>query len=250
MSISSLSGKAILVTGGAKRIGAAIVKALHDAGASIILHYRDSAQEAMDLAQKLSWERPGSIKLLRADLLDSRALMKLVESAAEAFGRLDGLVNNASSFYPTPLGQIDENAWADLVGSNLKAPLFLSQAAWPYLRESGGAIVNIIDINAERPLAGFSTYCSAKAGLLCLTRALAVEMGPQVRVNGVSPGAIEWPADNLFDAQVRERMIEATPLKHIGDPTDIARTVLFLLADAPYISGQILAVDGGRSAHL
>lgn len=250
MSIFPLSGKAFLVTGGAKRIGAAIVKALHGAGASIILHYRDSAQEATDLALSLCWNRPDSIKLIRADLLDSAALATLVESAAQAFGRLDGLVNNASSFYPTPLGQIDANAWDDLVGSNLKAPLFLSQAAWPHLKESGGAIVNIVDINAERPLAGFSTYCAAKAGLLCLTRALATEMGPQVRVNGVSPGAIEWPSDNLFDAQVKAHMIEATPLKRIGDPTDIARTVLFLLADAPYITGQILAVDGGRSAHL
>lgn len=250
MSVSALSGKAFLVTGGAKRIGAAIVRALHGAGASIILHYRDSVSEATELAQRLSRDRPDSIRLIRADLLDTGALAALVEQAAGAFGRLDGLVNNASSFYPTPLGRIDQNAWDDLVGSNLKAPLFLSQAAWPHLKETGGAIINIVDINAERPLAGFSTYCAAKAGLFCLTRALAVEMGPQVRVNGVSPGAIEWPSDPLFDDSLKERMIGATPLKRIGEPTDIARTVLFLLADAPYITGQILAVDGGRSAHL
>ncbi|MHC8320424.1 pteridine reductase [Pseudomonas sp. GB2N2] len=250
MSHSSLQGKAILVTGGAKRIGAAIVRALHDAGASIILHYRHSDGEASELADRLNWERPDSVALLQADLLDTHTLAALVQSAAQCFGRLDGLINNASSFYPTPLGSIDEEIWTDLVGSNFKAPLFLSQAAWPHLKETGGAIVNIIDINAERPIAGFSTYCAAKAALLGLTKALAIEMGPHVRVNGVSPGAIEWPADGLFDAQTRQRVIDSTLLKRTGEPHDIARTVLFLLADAPYISGQILAVDGGRSAHL
>ncbi|MFL6877660.1 pteridine reductase [Pseudomonas marginalis] len=250
MSNSSLHGKAILVTGGAKRVGAAIVRALHDAGASIILHYRRSAGDAHELAERLNWERPGSVTLSQADLLDTQALAGLVQRAVESYGRLDGLINNASSFYPTPLGSIDEQAWTDLIGSNFKAPLFLSQAAWPHLKETGGAIINIVDINAERPIEGFSTYCAAKAGLLGLTKALAIEMGPHVRVNGVSPGAIAWPSDGLFDAATRQMMIDSTLLKRTGEPHDIARTVLFLLADAPYISGQILAVDGGRSAHL
>ncbi|WP_223448962.1 pteridine reductase [Pseudomonas sp. BF-R-19] len=250
MSNTSLKGKAIMVTGGARRVGAAIVRTLHEAGASIILHYRQSGEQAAELADRLNWERSGSVSLLQADLLDTAGLARLVESAAESFGRLDGLINNASSFYPTPFGKIDEDNWSDLIGSNFKAPLFLSQAAWPHLKESAGSIVNIIDINAERPIAGFSTYCAAKAGLLGLTKALAIEMGPHVRVNGVSPGAIEWPADGLFDEATCQRVIDSTLLKRTGEPQDIARTVLFLMADAPYISGQILAVDGGRSAHL
>jgi pteridine reductase len=168
----------------------------------------------------------------------------------ERFGRLDGLVNNASSFFPTALGQIDEAAWVDLMGSNLKAPLFLSQAAAPHLKATGGAIINIVDIHAERPLKGYPLYCAAKAGLLGLTRALAVELAPEVRVNGVAPGAIEWPDDGQFPAAERQAIVAHTLLGRIGRPSDIARTVRFLLFDAPYITGQIIPVDGGRSAHL
>jgi pteridine reductase len=188
--------------------------------------------------------------VFQADLLDCARLPALIDGVLERFGRLDALVNNASSFYPTAVGSITEVQWSDLIGSNLKAPLFLAQAAAPALEASGGAIVNIIDIHAERPLRGYPLYCAAKAGLAGLTRALAVEMGPRVRVNGVAPGPIQWPDDGSFDAVAKDAIVEHTLLKRVGEPADIARTVLFLLADAPYITGQIIAVDGGRSAHL
>ncbi|UXJ50183.1 pteridine reductase [Pseudomonas citronellolis] len=250
MSSCNLEGKAYLVTGGARRIGAQIVKELHSAGANVVVHYRNSAEEALDLSRSLEWERHGSIATVQSDLLDDAQFKALVETASQAFGRLDGLINNASSFYPTRLGTMTSADWDDIVGVNFKAPLFLAQTAWPHLRESHGAIVNIVDINAERPLSGFSIYCAAKAGLLSLTRALALEMAPYVRVNGIAPGLIEWPSSNMFNERERIRMIESTPLERIGTPAEVARAVLFLLADASYISGQILAVDGGRSARL
>lgn len=240
----------VLVTGGARRVGAEIVRSLHAAGARVAVHYRSSRGEAEALVDALERLRPGSATALQADLLDSSGLPGLVAEVVERFGRLDGLVNNASSFFPTALGQIDEAAWLDLVGSNLKAPLFLSQAAAPYLKAVGGAIVNIVDIHAERPLKGYPLYCAAKAGLLGLTRALALELAPEVRVNGVAPGAIEWPDDGQFPSDERERIVAHTLLGRVGAPSDIARTVRFLLFDAPYVTGQILSVDGGRSAHL
>jgi pteridine reductase len=244
-----LEGKVILVTGGARRVGAAIVRRLHVAGASVLLHYRSASSAAETLADELGSARPGSVRTLRADLLATDGLPALVDRALQAFGRLDGLVNNASSFFATPVGAIREADWTDLIGTNLKAPLFLSQAAAPSLRESRGAIVNIVDIHAERPLARYPVYCAAKAGLAGLTRALAIELAPEVRVNGVAPGPIAWPETDDFDPGERAAIVEHTLLKRVGDPEDIAGAVAYLLS-APYVTGQILAVDGGRSAHL
>lgn len=247
---SEASAPVVLVTGAARRVGAEIARHLHAAGARVVLHCRRSSAEAEALAAGFNAQRPDSARVLQADLLDSVVLPGLVERAVAAFGRLDGLVNNASSFFPTALGEIDEAAWFDLMGSNLKAPLFLSQAAAPHLQASRGGIVNIVDIHAERPLKGYPVYCAAKAGLLGLTRALAVELAPEVRVNGVSPGAIEWPDDGQFPPEERDAIVRHTLLGRVGAPADIARSVVFLLLEAPYITGQILAVDGGRSAHL
>lgn len=240
----------IMVTGAARRVGAAIARALHTAGADVVLHFRTSAGEADALASELDRIRPGSVSLLQGDLCDVDTPARIVDAAVTRHGRLSGLVNNASSFFPTPVGTITPDVWDDLMGTNLKGPLFLSQAAAPHLRAAHGAIVNIIDIHAERPLRNYPVYCAAKAGLLGLTRALALELAPEIRVNGVSPGPIEWPEDEQFSAPERAEIIEHTLLKRVGSPTDIARTVRFLLLDAPYISGQIIAVDGGRSAHL
>ncbi|MGB0127334.1 MAG: pteridine reductase [Rhodocyclaceae bacterium] len=245
-----LSGKAILVTGGAKRVGAEIVRRVHGAGADVTLHYRGAQTEAEALAAELNGLRARSVFSVRADLLDAARLPDLVQAAVEHFGRLDGLVNNASSFYATPLGTINEEQWDDLVGTNFKAPLLLSQAAADALRATHGGIVNIVDIHADRPLRGFPLYCAAKAALVGLTRALAVELAPEVRVNAVAPGPIQWPEDEAFDAAARAEIIDHTLLKRVGEPADIARTVVFLLGDAPYVTGQVLAVDGGRSAHL
>ena len=240
----------ILVTGAARRIGAEIARSLHATGATLALHYRSSATDAAALADSLNATRPQSAFPLRADLKEDGAPEALVAAVLERHGRLDGLVNNASSFFPTPVGHIDAAAWTDLIGSNLKAPLFLSQAAAPALKARRGAIVNIVDIHAERPLRHYPLYCAAKAGLLGLTRALALELAPEVRVNGVSPGAIEWPEDGQFPPAERDAIVRHTLLGRTGSPADIARTVRFLLCEAPYVTGQILSVDGGRSAHL
>lgn len=247
---ASASAPVVLITGAARRVGAAIARALHAQGASVALHYRQSRDEAKQLAEELNATRARSAATFAADLLDTPTLPGLVESVLAHFGRLDGLVNNASSFAPTPLGTIDQAAWDELIGSNLKAPLFLTQAAAPALIERKGAVVNIIDIHAERPLAGYPVYCAAKAGLLGLTRALAVELSPAVRVNGVSPGAVLWPEDGQFAAEQRRAIVDHALLKSEGSPDDIAGAVRFLLFDAIYVTGQVLAVDGGRSAHL
>ena len=241
----------VLVTGAARRVGAEIARTLHGAGASVAIHYRSSAAEAEALATALNQVRPGSAAAFAADLLDMAALPQLVESVVARFGRLDALVNNASSFFATKVGAVDTAAWDDLIGSNLKAPLFLSQAAAPHLEQSGGCIVNITDIHAERPLKGYPLYCAAKAGLLGLSRALALELGPRVRVNAVAPGAIEWPqGTDDFPPSARTSIIDHTLLKRVGSPADIARTVKFLVFDAPYVTGQVINVDGGRTAHL
>lgn len=240
----------ILITGAARRVGAEIARTLHAGGASVVLHYRSSAEEADAFAAALNGLRADSAWAVRADLKEDGAPEAVIDAVLARHGRLDGVVNNASSFFPTPLGKIDAAAWTDLIGSNLKGPLFLSQAAAPPLRERRGAIVNIVDIHAERPLRHYPLYCAAKAGLLGLTRALAVELAPEVRVNGVSPGAIEWPEDGQFPPAEREAIIGHTLLGRLGSAADIARTVRFLIFDAPYVTGQILAVDGGRSAHL
>jgi len=247
---SSLIGKTVLITGAAKRVGRSIARELHAAGANIVVHYRLAAEAAEALVGELNALRPESAACFQTDLLDHTALPGLVDFTLARFQRLDALVNNASSFFPTPLASIDETAWDDLIGSNLKAPLFLTQAAAPHLKAAHGAVVNITDIHAERPLAGFPLYCAAKAGLLGLTRALAIELAPEVRVNAVAPGPILWPEDTSFDSTARDHIIDHTLLKRSGSPQDIARTVRFLLNDAPYVTGQVINVDGGRTAHL
>ncbi|MDP1652973.1 MAG: pteridine reductase [Rhodocyclaceae bacterium] len=241
----------VIVTGAARRVGAEIARTLHAAGANLVLHYRASALEAESLAADLNARRENSALAIRRDLLDLDGLVGMVEEAVAHFGRLDALVNNASSFFPTTIGSIDAAAWDDLIGSNLKGPLFLSQAAAPHLAKARGCIVNITDIHAERPLKGYPLYCAAKAGLLGLTRALALELGPAVRVNAVAPGAIEWPENATdFPPDEQAAIIAQTLLKRVGSPGDIARTVKFLILDAPYITGQVINVDGGRTAHL
>ena len=236
-----------LVTGAGHRIGAQIAVTLHAAGMRLALHYRNSADGARDLATRFNAARESSAITLQADLLEPAAADALVERTLEAFGGLDLLVNNASSFYPTPLAEIDETKWLDLIGTNLKAPLFLSRAAAPQLRAHRGAIVNIVDIHAHRPLPGYSIYCAGKAGLVAITRSLARELAPEVRVNGVAPGAILWPEENPPDADETARIIARIPLARQGAADDIARAVLFLAGEAGYVTGQILNVDGGSS---
>jgi len=246
-----MQGEVVLVTGGAKRVGAAICRRLHAAGAQLAIHYRSSDLEALALQKELNKLRPRSAAVFQADLLNLHALPKLVSKVVKKFGQLDALVNNASSFYATPLADIDESQWHDLMGTNLKAPLFLSQAAAPELRRRHGAIVNIVDIHAERPMHGHLLYSVAKAGLVALTKGLAQEMSPQVRVNAVAPGVIVWPENEAWmDEEQRRKIVAHTLLKREGEPDDIARTVHFLLNDAPYITGQVIAVDGGRSINL
>jgi pteridine reductase len=241
----------ILVTGGARRIGAQISRVLHAAGCNVVVHCNRSLAEADALAAELNNERADSVEVVQGDLHDAGDLAALVERSARSFGRLDGLVNNASSFYPTALDSLTEANWDDLVGANLRAPLFLAQAAAPHLRKTRGAIVNIVDIHAERPLKGFVVYTVAKAGLAGLTRSLALELAPAVRVNGVSPGAILWPeGDDQYSSEERSRIIRQTPLQRAGTPADIAGAVKYLLLDAPYVTGQILSVDGGREITL
>lgn len=243
----------ILVTGAARRVGAEIARTVHAAGARLLLHYRASGRDAEALAAELNGSRPDSVVCAPADLCDIAQIPSLIAVAMERFGRLDALVNNASSFYATPVGSIDEAAWQDLIGSNLKGPLFLAQAAAPHLRRRSGAIVNITDIHAEFPLKNYPLYCTAKAGLLGLTRALALELAPEVRVNAVSPGPIAWPdgpAAADFGVAARAAIIRRTLLQREGSPDDIARTVRFLLFDAPYVTGQVINVDGGRSTSL
>lgn len=243
---NSLNRKVALITGSARRIGAAIATALHGAGADVVIHYRTSGDAALALVDKLNAVRSDSAHAIRADLNDTDRLPSLVERAVAWHGTLDILVNNASSFYPTPPGEITEEQWDDLVGSNLKAPLFLSQAALRELRKARGSIVNIVDIHARRPLREHTVYGPAKAGLAMLTLSLAKDLAPEVRVNGVAPGAILWPEDELEDT-AKESILRQIPLGRTGDPADIAGCVLYLVRDAGYVTGQIIAVDGGRS---
>ena len=245
----SLAGKAVLVTGGARRVGAAIARRLHGAGASVLIHYRDSEADAVKLVGELNAARPKSAAKVKAELLAPIAPRAIVGAALDSFGRLDVLVNNASTFFPVAVGQIELSHWEELIGSNLRAPLFISQEAAPELARQSGAIVNIVDIHADRPLKGYPVYSIAKSGLAALTRSLAVELAPKVRVNGVAPGAIAWPEDGQFETAERTRIVETTPLGRVGSPEDIAQAVHFL-ACAPYITGQIVAVDGGRSIFI
>jgi pteridine reductase len=246
-----MQGKVVLITGGAKRVGAASARMLHAAGANLMIHYRSSGAEARALQDELNAVREDSVALIQADLLDIGGLPSLVKQTLITFGRLDVLLNNASSFYPTPVGSIVEDDWVDLMGSNLKAPLFLSQAAAPELKKRHGCIINITDIHAERPMKSYVVYSVAKAGLVGLTKSLARELAPEVRVNGVAPGPILWPDDDAnFDEVSRQRIISHTMLKRAGDPSDIALAVRFFAMDTHFVTGQILAVDGGRSAKL
>ena len=239
-----------LVTGSARRIGAVIARHLHAHGYRLALHAHHSTEELQALAFDLESERPGSVLAVQADLRDAQALPELVDEVVAHFGRLDALVNNASSFYPTPLPEVTPGQWEDLLGANARAPFFLTQAAAPELARRRGAVVNVVDIHAERPLPRYPVYTAAKAALAGLTRALAVELAPAVRVNGIAPGAILWPEDDQYPPAERERILAQIPLQRLGEPGDIARAVRFLLEDAPYVTGQILAVDGGRSLAL
>ena len=243
---ATLNGKVALVTGAARRIGAAIATRLHADGANVAIHHRGSADAAAALANKLNKLRVDSARTFHMDLADIASLPGLVNNVVGWHDRLDVLVNNASVFYPTPLGEITEQHWEDLVGSNLKAPLFLSQAAVPALRKRNGAIVNIVDIHAQRPLRDHAVYSAAKAGLVMLTRSLAKDLAPDIRVNGVAPGAILWPEDDMSDMS-KDSILRQVPLARSGDPEDIAGCVLYLVRDAAYVTGQIISVDGGRS---
>jgi pteridine reductase len=246
----TLDGKVALITGAARRVGAAIARRLHGAGAKVVVHYHRSEREAQSLRDELNAIRADSVALIQADLLNLSGLAEMIRNTVARFDKLDVLVNNASTFHATPVGEITESDWDGLVGTNVKAPLFLSQAAAPYLRKTMGCIVNITDIHAERPLKNYMVYSLAKSALAGLTLSLARELGPEIRVNGVAPGPILWPEDDSFDELARQRVISHTLLKRAGEPEDIARTVLFLVADAPYVTGQIIAVDGGRSINL
>jgi pteridine reductase len=244
-----LDGKTALVTGAARRIGAAIARRLHAAGANVVLHYRGAEAEAAALEAELNAARGASALKVKADLLAPIAPKALVGAALDRFGGLDVLVNNASSFYPTAVGAIEAGHWEELMGSNLRAPLFLAQEAAPALAQRKGAIVSIADIHADRPLKGYVVYSIAKAGLAAMTRVLALELGPAVRVNAVAPGAIAWPEDGQFPPPERGRVVATTPLARLGKPEEIAQAVHFL-ATASFVTGQVLAVDGGRSVFL
>lgn len=240
------NGNVVLVTGSARRIGAQTIRTLHASGMQVIIHYRRSEGEAAKLAEGLNQLRSNSAQTLQGDLLEVSALQELVEKAISFWGKLDVLVNNASAFYPTEVGEITEKDWNILLGSNLKAPLFLAQAVAPELTKRKGCIINMVDIHADRPLKNYTVYSIAKAGLVALTKSLARELGPEVRVNAVAPGAILWPEEPHHTAQ-HQAIINHTALKREGDPTDIARTIRFLITDAPYITGQVITVDGGRT---
>jgi pteridine reductase len=248
---NTLQDKVILITGGARRVGAAICRLLHANGAKLMIHYRTSVGEARALQAELNLQRPQSVAIIQGDLLNVAMLAGLVHETITQFGKLDVLINNASSYYPTEVGEIGEKEWEDLVGSNLKAPLFLSQAAAMELRKQRGCIVNITDMHVERPKKGYVVYSVAKAGLVTLTKSLAHELAPDVRVNAVAPGPVMWPEDNpQFDEVYRQRVVSQTLLKRVGRPEDVALAVRFLIQDAPFITGQVIAVDGGRSLNL
>jgi pteridine reductase len=241
-----LAGKTALITGAARRVGAQTAQTLHENGANIIIHYGHSAEDAQNLVARLNKQRPDSAACLQADLLKPDELQKLATSAMNVFDGLDILVNNASTFYPTPLGEISEDNWDDLMGTNIKAPLFLSQACFPALKKRAGSIINMVDIHARSPLKDHITYSCAKAANIMLTHSLALEMGPDVRVNAVAPGAILWPEDGKSDdSEERRQILQQIPLKRIGKPDNIAETILFLVT-SDYINGQVVNVDGGR----
>ncbi len=248
---TNLQNKVVLITGGAKRVGESISRELHAHGANLMIHYNTSKQQAKALQAELNLQRKDSVAIIQGDLLNMDIVASLASETVKHFGKLDVLVNNASTYQPTEVGDINEDNWQDLVGSNLKAPTFLSQAAAKELKKNKGCIINITDMHIETPKKGYVIYSVAKAGLVTLTKSLANELSPEVRVNAVAPGPVLWPENNQeFDEVYRKRVISQTLLKRIGDPTDIAKAVKFLAADAPYITGHVLAVDGGRSVNL
>lgn len=248
---STSNNKVILITGGAKRVGAAICRELHANGANLMIHYKTSINEARALQAELNLQRPNSVAIIQGDLLNISVLPNLVHETINQFSRLDVLINNASTYYPTEIGHITEENWLDLVGSNLKAPMFLAQAAAAELRKNHGCIINITDMHIERPKKSYVVYSVAKAGLVTLTKSLAQELSPEVRVNAVAPGPVLWPENNpQFDEVYRQRVISQTLLKRVGEASDIAMAVKFLVTDAPFITGHVLAVDGGRSLNL
>ena len=238
--------KVVLVTGGTRRIGESIVRTLHREGANIIVHYNSSSVEARLLEEELNGEREGSVELVQGKLTDLAGLKLRIRDVLLARGRLDALINNASVFYPTPVPSTTEDQWQEFMDVNAKAPYFLSQAMAPYLAKSKGAIINITDIYAGRPLAAHPVYCASKAALVSLTLSLAQELGPDIRVNGIAPGAIMWP-ENDMDELNQQRIVSQTPMKRAGNPDNIASTVKFLLCDNDFINGQIIRVDGGRT---
>lgn len=241
----------VLITGAAQRLGAAMARYFHQREYRVAIHYRQSAAAAMALEQELCGLRPNSALALQAELGEPEALQAMSQQLLEHWGQLDVLINNASSFFPTPVGAVDSEQWDNLFDSNLKGPFFLSQACLPALRNSGGCIINIVDIYGQRPLAEHPVYCAAKAGLAMLTQSLALELSPSVRVNGIAPGAILWPADDSgFSPQAKQALLKKIPQGRLGEDQDIARTAWFLANDAPYINGQVLAVDGGRSVAM
>jgi len=244
--IQPLADKVVLITGAAHRIGAALARGLHQQGMNLVIHYHSSRSAALALQHELNRQREGSVILIQADLTETSKISAIVKQAREAWGRLDVLINNASTFFPTEIGTADERCWNDLIGTNLKAPFFLCQAAAPHLARWQGSIINIADIHALRPLKGYPVYSIAKAGLVMLTKAMACELGPNVRVNAVAPGAILWPEQEL-DEVAKQRIISRTFLKRQGSPEDVVRAVLYLIRDAEYVSGEIITVDGGRS---
>jgi pteridine reductase len=241
-----LEGKTALITGAANRLGAQIARTLHQNGANLIIHYRESVTNARSLEQELNALRAGSASCMQADLNNLEAITTLSNKAAQLYHGLDILINNASSFYPTPIDKFNENDWDDLIGSNLKAPLFLSQACYPYLRKAAGVIINMLDIYASLPLKNHSLYCCAKAGNQMLVKSLALEMAPEVRVNGIAPGAILWPENNdAVKPDYQQAILEKVPLNRLGSPESIAQTVMFLVAN-DYLTGEVIRVDGGR----
>lgn len=247
MQKNPLAEKVALVTGGARRVGAEVVRTLHNEGMNIVLHYNASEEEANKLCEELNGIRKHSAVAVRADLLESESEKALVEQAAKEWKRLDVLVNNASRYYKTAVGKVTDYAWEDLMNSNLKAPFFLAQAAAPYLAANEGCIVNIADVNSERPMPGYSVYCISKGGLVTLTKVLAIELRPLIRVNAVSPGSVVWPeGPNLLSDAEKQKIIDRTLLARNGTPQDIAKAVLYFVRDAEYVTGQVLCVDGGK----
>jgi len=244
------NGKVVFITGGSGRIGAQTARRLHQSGMNVVIHYRNSRQNAEKLQQELNAIRTDSVKLVQADLNDNDVYPRLIQQVIDQFGRLDVLINNASSFYPTPVGQITLQHWDDLINSNMKAPLFVAQAAASELSARQGCIINLVDIHAQRPLAEHTVYCMAKAANAMLVKSLARELAPAVRVNGVAPGAIAWPdmqTSAALDEKSKQMILQRVPMQRKGEFDDIAKTIRFLVSDAPYITGQIIAVDGGRT---